>query len=120
MVIYRQLLTMTVYTYQGDDGRPHRLPCFSQVRNRGTLKVPALAAPQPGSRASSGSLGTAPARLLRLLRACQVAPGSSALSGWGPTSGIPATASPQLLELAASNVAHFSPRLATQECGYVT
>ena len=42
----------------------------------------------------SGCLGSAPARLLRLLRACLVAPCSSALPGWAPASGTPAATAP--------------------------
>ena len=46
-----------------------------------------------GAAWSKGPLGSAPARLLRLLRARLVAPCSSALPGWPPATGIPAKAS---------------------------
>ena len=46
-----------------------------------------------GMVAKCGRLGSAPARLLRLLRARQAAPCSSALPGWAPATGIPAMAS---------------------------
>ena len=54
-------------------------------------KVGSWEANQHGDRAPS--LGSAPARLLRLLRARLAAPGSSALPGRGRPTGRPATAS---------------------------
>ena len=57
----------------------------------------------------SHPLGSAPARLLRLLRARRVAPCSSALPGRAPATGTPATASGALTGARASRTALHRP-----------
>ena len=66
------------------------------------------AASRASRHGQSGLLGSAPARLLHLLRARLLAPCSSALPGWAPASGVPASASGAR---AASSVARGSPRV---------
>ena len=61
-----------------------------------------------GRALQEGAARVAPARPQHLLRACPVAPCSSALPGWPPASSqIPATAADARVELAASTVANF-------------